>query len=49
LLENLAFSSFSPSAQKQEAWWVYAFFFQKESLAKKKFFQGGSVSTYFIS
>jgi len=38
LLEILVASSFSPSAQKQEAGWVYAFFFPKRSLAKKKFF-----------
>jgi len=38
LLEILATSSFSPSAQKQEAGWVYAFFFPKRKLGKEKTF-----------
>jgi len=41
MLESLVFSSFSPSAQKQEAEWVYAFFLQgkKKTWQRKNFFQ----------
>jgi len=38
LLEILATSSFSPSAQKQEAEGIYAFFFPKRKLGKEKVF-----------
>jgi len=51
LFEILASSSFSPSAQKQEARWVYAFFLaklKKKALQRKNFFQG-SVNSYKIS
>jgi len=47
----LASSSFSPSAQKQEARWVYAFFLRgkKKAWQRKNFFQSGSVNSYKIS
>jgi len=38
LLEILASSSFSPSAQKQEAGGISAFFFSKRKLGKEKVF-----------